>query len=215
MSGLQKPDGLPAAAPAGSAAAGKQLDTLPISKTWFSSQLPSSPVVAASRPGSPAVAGPRTKNPVGPRRGYIPSRGIPRWSDPVQKKTFSPVVAGPRTNKILQSRGCRIPYKNITLKYRGDLIPRDAVPESKTDPGKALFKPSPLPLCPFLLPLRVVSSVQQMSVPLQHVGCSSCSFSDIVASHSLDFFFLFFRAFPGINPADRGIAVTQPQQSGG
>ena len=55
----------------------------------------------------------------------------------------------------------------------------------------------------YLLPrLRVVSPVQQLSVPLQHV-CCSCSLSDLLASHSLELlsafvvflvliFFLFF-----------------------
>ena len=49
-------------------------------------------------------------------------------------------------------------------------------------------------LCRYLFPrLRVVSPVQQLSVPLQHVRCSSCSLSDL-ASHSselLSAFFLF------------------------
>ena len=73
--------------------------------------------------------------PVTSRRGYIPSRGIPWWPDSVQKK--------------VQSRGCRIPYKQnisvpwlpdpvqrIPLKSRGNLIPRDLVPRSKTGPGE-------------------------------------------------------------------------------
>ena len=45
------------------------------------------------------------------------------------------------------------------------------------------YFPSPPALCRHLLPrLRVVSSVQQLSVPLQHV--CSCSLSDLLASHS-------------------------------
>ena len=47
--GPSGPDGLPVATPAGSAAAGVQLGTLPSSKTLFSSKIPSSPVGAASR----------------------------------------------------------------------------------------------------------------------------------------------------------------------
>ena len=49
--------------------------------------------------------------------------------------------------------------------------------------------------------LRVVSSVQQSSVPLQHVCCSSCSLSDLLASHYselLSAFFLFFCTYAGI-----------------
>ena len=59
----------------------------------------------------PSWLHPVESNPFKSRRGYIPSRGIPRWPDLVQKKSFSAVVAGSRTNKIFQSRGCRIPYK--------------------------------------------------------------------------------------------------------
>ena len=46
---------------------------------------PSSPVVAASCLGSPAVARSHTKNPVESRRGYMPSRGTPQRPGPVQK----------------------------------------------------------------------------------------------------------------------------------
>ena len=49
-------------------------------------------------------------------------------------------------------------------------------------------------LCRYPLPrLRVVPPVQQLSVPIQHVCCSSCSLSDLLASHSskLMFFFVF------------------------
>ena len=89
--GPTAPGDLPVATPTGSAAAGVQLGTLPSSKTLLSSKIPSRPVVTASRRGSPAVAGSRTKNlgrslrgcipessPVMSRRGYISSRGIPR-----------------------------------------------------------------------------------------------------------------------------------------
>ena len=69
----------------------------------------------------------------------------------------------------------------------------------------ALEKSTPSALCLYVLPrLRVVSSVQQLSVPLQHVCCSSCNLSDHVASHSSEllsaFFlsFVFFGIMPGI-----------------
>ena len=39
--------------------------------------------------------------------------------------------------------------------------------------------------CRYLIHLRIVSSVQQqLCVPLQHTCCSSCSLSDLLASHS-------------------------------
>ena len=48
---------------------------------------------------------------------------------------------------------------------------------------RSLILPFPAALCQYLLPrLRVVSPVQQLSVPLQH-KCSCCSLSDL-ASHS-------------------------------
>ena len=48
----------------------------------------------------------------------------------------------------------------------------------------SLIFPSPPALCRYLLPrLRVVSSVQQLSVPLQRVCCCSCGPSDLLASH--------------------------------
>ena len=48
-------------------------------------------------------------------------------------------------------------------------------------------------LCRYLLPrLRVVSPVQQLSVPLQHVCCSSCSLSDLLASHYSEHLSAFF-----------------------
>ena len=59
----------------------------------------------------------------------------------------------------------------------------------------ALFPyfPSPPASCRYLLPrLRVVSSVQQLSVPHQHVCCSYCSLSDLLASHSSEPFSAFF-----------------------
>ena len=50
------------------------------------------------------------------------------------------------------------------------------------------FFPSPLAICRYLLPrLRVVSSVQQLSVALQHVFCSSGSLSGLLASHYSEF----------------------------
>ena len=56
------------------------------------------------------------------------------------------------------------------------------------------YLPSPPALCRYLL-LRVAASVQQLPVPLQHVCCSSCCLSDLLASHSSQlmtcrFFFL-------------------------
>ena len=55
-----------------------------------------------------------------------------------------------------------------------------------------LFYYSSLIRCRYLLPrLRVVSPVQQLSVPLQHVCCSSCSPSDL-ASHSSELLSAFF-----------------------
>ena len=59
---------------------------------------------------------------------------------------------------------------------------------------RSLILPFPAALCQYLLPrLRVVSSVQQLSVPLQHVCCSSCSLSDLASHYSelLSGFFVF------------------------
>ena len=50
-----------------------------------------------------------------------------------------------------------------------------------------LFFPA---LCPYLLRLRV-SPVQQLSVPLQHICCSSCNLSDL-ASHCSELLSAFF-----------------------
>ena len=53
------------------------------------------------------------------------------------------------------------------------------------------FFPSPAALCRYILPrLRVVSSVQQLSVLLQRVCCSSCSLSGLVRT-PVGFFFVF------------------------
>ena len=55
---------------------------------------------------------------------------------------------------------------------------------------------SPPALCRYFPRLRV-SSVQQLSVPLQHVCCSSCSLSDLASHYSelLSAFFLLFIFF--------------------
>ena len=58
----------------------------------------------------------------------------------------------------------------------------------------SLIFPSPPALCRYLPRLRVVSSVQQLSVPLQHVCCSFCSLSDL-ASHSSELLSAFFVVF--------------------
>ena len=69
---------------------------------------------------------------------------------------------------------------------------------------RSLIFPSPPALCSYLLPrLRVVSSVQQLSVPLQHIRCSSCSLSDRLASHYSELLSAFilsclFRTYAGI-----------------
>ena len=73
----------------------------------------------------------------------------------------------------------------------------------------SLIFPSPQALCRYLLPcLRVVSSVHQLSVSLQHVCCSSCSLSDLLASHYPELllycfcclFFVFFFVLFGVMP---------------
>ena len=89
------------------------------------------------------MAGSRTKNPVESRRGFIPLSQIP----------LRPVVA---TSRPGEYRGGRIPYKKnrsvpwlpdpVQTKYfspvvaplnsRGNFIPRDSVPRSKTRPGE-------------------------------------------------------------------------------
>ena len=109
------PDSLPVATPAGSAPAEVQLGTLPSSKTLRSSMIPWNPIVAASRPGSHAVAGSRTKNPVGSRGGRIPLNQIPLRPGVA---TYRPgEYRGVRIpyKKNVQSRGCRIPYKQNTV----------------------------------------------------------------------------------------------------
>ena len=63
--GAAGPDGLPVATPVGSAAAGVQLGTLPSSKTLLSSKIRRVP------------------------SWLHPARGVPRWPDPVPKKTLS------------------------------------------------------------------------------------------------------------------------------
>ena len=146
------PDGLPVATPSGSAAAGVQPGTLPSSNTLLWSKVPSSPVVAASRSGGPALAGSRTKSPVESGRGCIPLSQIP----------LRAVVA---TSRPVEYRGGRIPYKEKrsipwlpdpvqthcsslfagprtknTVKSRGNSIPRDLVSRSKTGPGECSDK---------------------------------------------------------------------------
>ena len=75
--------------------------------------------------GVPRWAGSRTKNPFESHRGYIPSRGIPRWPHPVQEKKSVPWLPDP--------------VQKVPLKSRGNLIPRDLVPRSKTGPGEGPF----------------------------------------------------------------------------
>ena len=58
----------------------------------------------------------------------------------------------------------------------------------------SLIFPSLPASCRYLDRLRVVSSVQQLSVPLQHVCCSFCSLSDL-ASHSSELLSAFFVVF--------------------
>ena len=68
----------------------------------------------------------------------------------------------------------------------------------------SLIFPSPTALYRYLLSrLRIVSSVQQLSVPLQHVCCSSCSLSDLASHYSellsaFCFVFRLFRPYAGI-----------------
>ena len=63
------------------------------------------------------------------------------------------------------------------------------------------YFPSPPAFCRYLAPrLRVVSSLQQLPVSLQHV-CCSCSLSDLLVSHSSEFLpaIVFCRSYTGIS----------------
>ena len=60
----------------------------------------------------------------------------------------------------------------------------------------SLISLPPPALCRYLLPrLCVVSSVQQLYVPLQHVCCSLCSLSDLLASRYSELLSAFFLVF--------------------